>query len=175
MRVRLLPACFLAVAVAVAATAAIAAPGFAQIDDLAGVYRYAYPNMLADGEKFTSEHVLEIVKLSRTEAYIRSHMEFYNGHVCGVWGVAKLEGDALVYRPHRNDTDAACVLTLRKKGNRIVFGDADNACKYDFCGEHGYLDGVEYPLSSRRPIRYMKRLQASRQYGEAIAERDAKP
>ncbi len=171
MRVKLLPACFLAVA----ATAAIAASGVTRIDDLAGVYKYAYPNALADGEKSTSEHILEIVKLSRTEAYIRSHMEFYNGHVCGVWGVARLEGDALVYRPHHNNTDTACALILRKQGNRIVFGDADNACKYDFCGEHGYLNGVGYPMSSRRPIRYMKRLQASRQYGEAIAERDAKP
>ncbi|HEX4293357.1 MAG TPA: hypothetical protein VHZ29_04425 [Rhizomicrobium sp.] len=171
MRVKLMPACFLAVA----ATAANAASGFVQIDDLAGVYKDAYPNTLADGEKFTSEHVLEIVKLSRTEAYIRSHMEFYNGHVCGVWGVARLDGDALVYRPHHNNTGEACALALRKKGDRIVFGDADNACKYNFCGEHGYLDGVEYKLSSRRPIRYMKRLQASRQYGEAIAERDAKP
>lgn len=169
MRGKLLPVCFLAVA----ATAAFAA-GRSSIDEVAGVYKYAYPNTLADGGKFTSEHVLEIVKLSRTEAYIRSHMEFYNGHVCGLWGIARLEGDTLVYRPHHNNTDA-CALTLRKRGNSIVFGDADNACKYDFCGEQGYLDGVEYKLSSRRPIRYMKRLQASRQYREAIAERDAKP
>jgi hypothetical protein len=155
------------------ATTAFAAGQFS-IDEVAGVYKYAYPTSLADGEKFSPEHVLEIVKLSPTEAYIRSHMEFYNGHVCGVWGVARLEGDALVYRPHHNGTNAACALIMHKQGTRIVFSDADNACKYDFCGEHGYLDGVGYPLSSRKPIRYLKLLQASRQYAEAIAERDEK-
>ena len=156
------------------AATAVCAASWLSIDEIAGVYKYAYPNALADGEKFTSEHVLEIVKLSPTEAYIRSHMEFYNGHVCGVWGVAKLEGDALVYRPRHNVTDAICALSMRKQGARIVLGDSNNACKFDFCGEHGYLDGVGYPLSSRKPIRYMKRLQASRQYDEAVAERDGK-
>ncbi|HTT97194.1 MAG TPA: hypothetical protein VMF58_04045 [Rhizomicrobium sp.] len=154
-------------------TAAALSAGSLSIDDIAGAYKDRFQNGLVDGTKFTSEDVLEIVKVSPREAYIRTHLEFYNGHSCSIYGVAKLEGDALAYRPHNNAEGRTCVLTLKRKGDRIIFGDADGACKEYNCGARGSFDGVDFAMSHRRPIRYMKVLLASREYHDALAERDA--
>ena len=153
-------------------TAAALSAGPLSVDDVAGVYKNRFENGLVDGTKFTSENVLEIVKVSPHEAYIRTHLEFYNGHSCSIYGIAKLEGDTLVYRPHDNVAGRQCVLTLQRKGDRIVFGDVGYACKDTYCGMHGSFNGVDFAMSRRRPIRYMKVLLDSRQYHDAITERD---
>src|SRR6476660_3949917 len=81
------------------------------IDSLAGVYRKTFANGNIDGGKYQSEDILEIVKVSPTTAYIRTHLEFFNGHVCNIWGVARLEGDALVYRGPNNIEGKPCMLS----------------------------------------------------------------
>ena len=139
------------------------------IDDVAGVYRHSFENGDVDGTKYRSENVLEIVKIRPDQAYIRAHLEFYNGHRCSVYGIAKLEGEALTYRT-RSYNNSVCVLTLRRRGDRLVFGDNGSACRDKFCGMRGAFEGEGFLLSSRRPIRYMKRLLASREYAEAVAE-----
>jgi hypothetical protein len=154
---------------AAAAPMAMAAPGSA-IDDLAGVYKSRFQNGDVDGGKYQSEDVLEIVKTGPGQAYIRTHLEFFNGHSCAIHGIARLEGAALVYRPHDN----GCVLTLKKDGNRVVFSDAGNECKTQYCGERGAFNGAAFDYGGRRSIRYMERLLASREYADAIAERDGK-
>ena len=160
---------FVTLAVLVAASASLAASSNS-IDDIAGVYKHQFQNGLVDGSKYTSEDILEIVKVSPGEAYIRAHLEFYNGHLCAVAGVARSESDALVYRP-RDNGQGKCALALRRKGDRLVFEDPGDACKLDFCGARGVFNGQEFPLSGRRPIRYMSRLLASREYAAAMAER----
>jgi len=166
---------FATLAIVVAASASLAASSNS-IDDIAGVYKHQFQNGLVDGSKYTSEDILEIVKVSPAEAYIRTHLEFYNGHLCAICGVARLEGGALVYRP-RDSGEGKCALSLRRKGDRLVFDDPGDACKNDFCGARGIFNGQEFPLSGRRPIRYMPRLLASREYTAAIAEhgKDAPP
>jgi hypothetical protein len=143
-------------------------------DSVQGVYKVQhkiamYDGSLPPGQFNTVEDVMEIVALPRGEAYLRLRTIFDNGHICALRGIARTEGDALVYRPHDN-IQGKCVLTLQRKGDRLVFGDRDGACKYDFCGMRGRFDGESFPLSSRRPIRYMPRLVASREYAEAMAE-----
>jgi hypothetical protein len=167
--VKLLPVIAL---VAAAATAAWAASG-SLVDDLAGVYKDHFANGDVDGDKYKSEDVLEIVKTGPDQAYIRAHLEFYNGHSCAIYGIARLESGALVYRP-KDDPASGCVLTLKKAGGRVVFGDAGSACKNLYCGMRGAFDGAGFDTGKRRPIRYMQRLLASREYAEAIAERDKK-
>lgn len=162
----------IAISAALAATAALAGASLS-IASIAGVYKNHFRNGTVDGGEYLSENVLEIVELSPTQAYLRAHMEFYNGHLCAFWGVARLEGDALVYRPSWNN-DKPCVLSLRRKGDSVLMGDPEDACWANFCGMRGRLEGARFALSSRRPIRYMKRLLASREYGEAIAERDGR-
>jgi hypothetical protein len=153
------------------ASAAMAAPGSA-IDDLAGVYKSRFQNGDVDGGKYQSEDVLEIVKTGPGQAYIRAHLEFFNGHSCAIHGIARLEGAALVYRPR--DPGNSCALTLKKDGSRVAFSDAGNACKIQYCGERGAFNGAAFDYGGRRSIRYMVRLLASREYADAIAERDGK-
>lgn len=145
-----------------------------QLSGIAGVYKTQHHISVVMGtgepdEDVLAEDVLEIVPTDATHAYLRAHLEFENAHICGVWGIATLVDGALVYRPHDN-VEGSCTLRLTQEGNRIVFHDADGSCKTDYCGARGTLDGPAFPLSARRPIRYMKRLLASPQYSQAIAE-----
>ena len=38
------------------------------------------------------------VAVNADHVYLRAHLEFANGHMCGVWGVAQREGENFVYR-----------------------------------------------------------------------------
>ena len=154
---------------ALAAAAALTAAPIA-IDDVTGVYKSRFNNGLVDGTTYKSEDVLEIVKVSPRQAYVRAHLEFYNGHVCDISGVAQLENGALVYRPHENLGKDKCELALQRKGDKIVFGDKNFACKDMYCGARGSFNDESFPMSSRRSIRYMPRLLASRQYADAMRE-----
>jgi len=53
------------------AAVALAAPPL-DLGKVAGVYKYSFRNGLVDGTKFTSENVLEVVKLSPDRAYVRA-------------------------------------------------------------------------------------------------------
>jgi len=152
-----------------AAAAALTAAPIA-IDGVIGVYKYRFDNGLADGTAYKSENVLEIVEVSTRQAYVRAHLEFFNGHICDISGAAQLENGALVYRPHENLGHDKCELTLQRKGDKIVFGDKNFACKTMYCGARGSFNGESFSLSSRRPIRYMPRLLASSQYAAAMHE-----
>ena len=148
-----------------------------QLSGIAGVYKTQHHINVVMGtgepdEDVAVEDILEIVPTDSSHAYLRTHLVFENGHICGVWGIATLEDGALVYRPHDN-VEGPCTLRLTQEGSQIVFHDADGACKIDYCGARGTLDGPAFPLSARRPIRYMKRLLASPQYSQATAEQDA--
>jgi hypothetical protein len=156
-------------ATGVLAGAALAASGF-DIDAIAGVYKHRFTEETVDGEKYPAENVLEVVKVSPTTAYIRTHLDFYNGHACDVWGIAKIEGDALVYRSTKDVSEGLCVLNLKPDGGKMVFRDEDGRCFSYYCSARGVLNGVEFPLSSRRPIRYMARLVGSREYADALQE-----
>ncbi|HEY8698423.1 MAG TPA: hypothetical protein VIM02_12475 [Rhizomicrobium sp.] len=160
--------------VALAAASASSVPSF--VGSIQGVYKTRhqiamYDTALAPADQHVAvEDVMEIVAQPGGAAYVRLHLTFDNGHLCGLHGIAEPEGDALVYRP-RDNIEGPCALSLRSHAGRLVFGDADDACKFDFCGARGILNGAGFPLSSRRPIRYLPRLLASREYAEARAER----
>lgn len=144
------------------------------VGSLAGVYKHRFRNSQVDGPDFTSENVLEIVKLPDGRAYFRTHLEFYNGHTCDLSGVASAEGARLVYREH-TDQDRDCVFTIAPDGGSLVLGDADNACKLSYCGMRGRFIGAVFDKKSRRTIRYMKRLLASPEYAEALEQAGLKP
>ena len=158
--------------VVLAANAALAASSLS-IDDIAGVYKDRFQNGSVDDGNHMSENILEIVKVSPSEAYVRVHLEFFNGHLCSISGVARQEGDMLVYRPHQ-DYGEQCALGLREANGKLVFSDPDGNCKLQYCGARGSFQGTDFPLQSRRAIGYMKRLLNSREYARAIAERDGR-
>lgn len=165
-------------AVLTAAALALALPTLAAdtLDPaaLAGVYKIRFPNALVDGERYTSENILEIVPLSRRTAYVRLHAEFFNGHICSLWGVAEAEGRELVYRPPaEKGGDERCVVRLGVIGQSLKMSATHNwGCQY-YCGARGSLDGLTFPTKSKRAIRYLPRLRSSYQYGEALVEYEA--
>ena len=147
----------------------------ADIDKLAGVYKKTFKNGNIDGGKYQSEDILEIVKVSPAAAYVRTHLEFFNGHVCNIWGVAKAEGGALVYRGETSAQGRQCVLSVKAAGGKVTLDDLGGACAIGTCGARGMYNGTAFELKARRPIRYMDVLMKSDQYKDAIDEHDGKP
>ena len=145
------------------------------IDALAGVYKKTFPNANIDGGKYQSENILEIVKVSPTAAYVRTHLEFFNGHICNIWGVAKVEGDALVYRGETNSQGKQCLLSVKLQGGKVTLDDKDGACAIGTCGNRGMYNGTAFDLKKKRAIRYMDILLKSDQYKDAVDEFDGKP
>jgi hypothetical protein len=144
------------------------------LDQWAGVYKVQFGNGTVDGGKYTSENILEIVKVSPNTAYVRAHLEFYNGHLCSIWGIADVVGDRLVYRATADnnliDREKPCVMSIVRDKDRLVIHD-NFTCKPLNCGMRGSFEGERFPMNARRPIRYMDRLKASREFSQALAER----
>lgn len=157
----------IAAAIICAAPIALAADTVS-LDAVAGVYKFSFQNAMADGTKYRSEDILEIVKVDPHRAYVRADLQFANGHACKIYGVAGVEGDSLVYRTKTTD-HRDCTLTLRFADGKITFHDQGQACRVDTCGARGLYDGMSFAAASRRPIGYMPRLLASREYAEAMA------
>ncbi|MGZ3410699.1 MAG: hypothetical protein ACXWJT_05290 [Xanthobacteraceae bacterium] len=164
----------LAIAVIVTMICSSALSADINIDSFAGVYRKTFANGNIDGGKYQSEDILEIVKVSPSTAYIRTHLEFFNGHVCNIWGVAKIEGDALVYRGPSNIEGKPCVLSVKTVGGKVTLFDEHDACTVGTCGNRGMYTGEKFDLKTRRAIRYMDVLTKSEQYTDAVKEYDAK-
>lgn len=143
------------------------------LDSIAGVYKHDFTNGDIQGDTYRSEDILEIVALSPERAYVRVHLEFFNGHECGIYGIAEREGNALVYHDSQKDVYGhLCVLKIVKTDKAIVFkeDDTDWPCKNQYCGARGAFDGTSFDISARRPIRYMTRLLSSEEYSDAINE-----
>jgi hypothetical protein len=158
-------------AVAVAwASAGVAADGRLELRTVEGVYKHRFENGDVNGRKYVSEDVLEIVPLSSDRAYVRLRLNFYNGHLCALSGVAHVQDKALVYRPVAPAINGPCELRLEASSDKITFADRDDHCREVYCGARGMLRGMSLPAASRRPIRYLARLKASRQFQEALAE-----
>ena len=88
------------------------------VDAIAGVYKHRFKNALVSGEKYKSEDILEIVKVSPTSVYVSAHLEFFNGHECAINGVAKADGNALVYRGETNAEGKQCLLSVKVSGEQ---------------------------------------------------------
>jgi hypothetical protein len=146
------------------------------VGDLGGVYKDRFQNGLVSGETFQSENILEVVPYKPGLAYFRIHLEFYNGHECNISGIASASSDRLVYRGPADFRGNPCVLTIHRSADGIHIFENDNlSCKNQTCGErggYGYspIDDPVFKLTERRPIRYTKRILASQEYSDAIAE-----
>lgn len=172
----------------VAAIAFIAIPAFAAGVEatgalpaqIAGVYKTRFKNALVGGETYVSENILEVVPYRNNAAYFRLHLDFYNGHECSISGIAQATADTLIYRGPDDVDGHPCVLSLRRARDGIHISEGENgACRNQTCGARGGYgfkpDGVaDFPLASRRSIRYLPRLLASSQYDDAVKEFAAK-
>ena len=150
----------------------IAAAPASPVTALAGRYSKHFQNGFVDGSKYWSDDVVEIVPVDATHAYFRADLDFYNGHSCGISGIAKAVGSTLVYAEKQPSYDGGptCRLTIATKGKSLLLDDGDGSC-HSYCGARGTLSGFDFiPLSSKRPITYMARLKESSQYTSAIAD-----
>jgi len=77
------------------------------------------------------------------------------------------EGDALVWRG-KTVLNKDCELKLHFAGGKVSFDDKDDKCREDSCGARGGYNGISFPASARRDIRYIARLRASREYQDAL-------
>jgi hypothetical protein len=147
---------------------------------LAGVYKTKFKNALVGGETCVSENVLEIVPVRGRAAYFRIHLEFYNVHECAISGIAEAKADTLVYRGPDDIDNHPCVLSLRRARDGMHIYEGENgACRNQTCGARGGYgfksDGAaDFPIASRRPIRYLPRLFASDEYAKAVKDYDAR-
>jgi hypothetical protein len=146
------------------------------INELQGVYKHRFQNGTVDGGKYQSEDIVEIVPFDATSIYIRTHIEFFNGHQCDISGIAKYDNGVFVYHsPEKSfGTDLHCTLKVSQDQKKINISDIDEAnqvstCSY-FCGARGTFNNYSISKSSKRNIRYLDRLKASTQYNLAVEE-----
>lgn len=169
---------------AILADAVLAAPAALPVQQsmerIAGVYKHRFMSgVIIPGtdqdEPYQAEDVIEIVPYDREHVYVRVHLDFYNGHSCGIYGMARFEDGMFVYRstmPPLAD-NLPCTLKVGEKNGKLTltdraYPDSGRTCEA-FCGARGSLN-YEIGMGKRRPIRYVDRLKASRQYREAIDE-----
>jgi hypothetical protein len=168
----------LAGALATATVSSAAGPTEAAtfLKKVAGVYKRPFENSLVTGEKVQSEDILEVVPVDDDHAYIRMHLEFYNGHIAALYGIATYSGhDSLVY-DNREAGDERCVLTLswsRSEVSTAVDYSKTPGCR-QYHGVRASLDST-FSVAKRRDIRYLPRLRESRQFKAAMAEFRGEP
>jgi hypothetical protein len=71
------------------------------------------------------------------EEFFRLHLEFYNAHLCGLYGIATYEHGAFVFRDPSEDLESACVLTIRLGKDNVELEDADGGCRSYYSGRAG--------------------------------------
>lgn len=134
-------------------------------NSIAGVYKYQFKNGTVDGGKYQSENILEIVPYGADAIYFRTSLDFYNGHVCGLSGIAHPADQGFIFE----EKEDHCEFTLQVDDDgKITFHDKDMQCKQSSCGMRGAYEGITFKPSQKRPIRYMARLKQSREYRAAV-------
>jgi hypothetical protein len=147
------------------------------MQQISGVYKERFQSAaIVPGkpdEPYQAEDVIEIVPYDADHLYVRTHLDFYNGHTCDISGMARYENGAFVYHdPERLLPDEPpCALKVGIVKDKLVITDrttpdAVSSCSA-YCGVRGSLN-YSIGLDKRRPIRYLDRLKASRQYAHAI-------
>lgn len=149
-----------------------------------GRYSYTFENGTVDGGRFMSENDLDIVKLTANKAFFRTALEFFNGHQCLLYGVAAVEGNALVYRkdevlegatPDHKDLNIHCEFRIVFGPQTVAFRDVNNDCRTISCGARGGYEGVAFPRASREPFADRDALRQFPEFKEALEDAGMKP
>jgi hypothetical protein len=139
------------------------------MSEMEGVYKHRFSNSDASGDKFQSEDILEFVPVSGLAAYVKAHLEFSNGHVCDLAGIAEFKKTAAFIYQDEDVADQAgqCRLSIRKNADQVSFEDPDGNCE-KFCGVRGSFDGATFAMSARRKIGYMPIILKSKEYLDSL-------
>jgi hypothetical protein len=134
--------------------------------ELAGRYTHSFRNGLVSGESFTTTDTLVIVPTDARHAMFDINLNFFNGHVCSLSGIARLEGQRLVYREAaRLPEDPPCVLRFWRQGARLRWTADNNSCR-TYCGARGSFTDGGMAWSSRRPLSRATRARLLREFEE---------
>lgn len=140
------------------------------IGSLAGVYRAPVTvNTIGSKRPFRAENILEVIPYREGRFYINT--EINGHHACTLSGIAEIEGSRLVYRsvPGEDDPLPACTFSVRLQGGRIVFDDAEGACRKLYCGASAGFDEVSFDAKTRRRIGSLSKIRSSAGYEEAVS------
>jgi hypothetical protein len=150
---------------------------------IAGVYKQRFTSATitpgkAPGEAdvpYPAEDVVEILPFDENHVYVRVHLDFYNGHTCGISGIARYEGDAFVYHDPAPPLDGypQCAFKVGLEKGKLSITDRQtpdglSSCS-QYCGVRGSLTH-SFGIDKRRTIRYVDRIKNSRQYKRAIED-----
>lgn len=153
------------------------------IKDIEGVYKQRFTNaMMTPGKApfeadqyFQSEDIIEVMRHDDQHIYLRAELNFYNGHTCSIYGIARFEKNAFVYRVSALSAEKAsvCTLTVTPTADSLRISDRIQpdgvaTCRA-YCGVRGSLSDLIMPMKVKRPIRYQTRILKSRQYQSAVA------
>lgn len=152
------------------------------MEDMAGVYKHRFKNGIITPGKapmeadtpYESEDIVEIVPYDATHLYVRAELQFYNGHSCSIAGMAGYEQGRFVYHDPEKayDGGAPCTLAVAASKEGITLTDrlapGGGASCRSHCGARGSFSDYTMARGKRRPIRYLERLQKSREYLKAI-------
>lgn len=137
-------------------------------DRIDGVYKMKGTRALVSGEKYKAEDILELVKTGQPKSlYFKTKLNFDNGHQCFLFGVAQYRKNGDFVYQQTGDL-GTCVLQIKVEKDLIALNDLDGKCRENSCGARGGFDGVKFPLTKRRPIRYLELLQKSEDYKIAM-------
>ncbi len=143
------------------------------INEIEGVYKHRFKNGLVTGESYQSEDIIEVIRYSRDAVYFRASLQFFNGHACGIYGIARYADGAFIYKSGQvSQATPACTLKLSVDKHNLHISDrvtANSASTCSaFCGARGSLGHYEISRNKKRKIRYMPLILKSQQYSEAV-------
>lgn len=144
-----------------------------KIKSIEGVYKYRFVNEYADGEKYESEDIVEIVGYSPDAIYFRVELKFANAHSCGIYGIAKYSEGSFIYKEkHGAISGSACTVKISADAKELKITDAidensASTCSYH-CGARGSLGNYKIDIKKKRKIRYLPIIFESNQYKAAV-------
>lgn len=141
------------------------------IDQITGVYKKRFKNGFISGETYIAEDILEIVKINDNTIYFRTDLEFFNGHVCELYGTAVYKGDNLFLYENKEGLKCKLAIQVTEKDIYFIDGYADSHhCRDDHSGFRGGFDSTSFKRSLRKPIKYMNILKNSYEYNVSLEE-----
>jgi hypothetical protein len=136
------------------------------LSELSGVYKKRFKNGDTSGNSYISEDVFEFVPVSDRAAYIKMRLNFFNGHGCGIAGIAEYKKvGGFVYSD--KDKENSCLLTVKLNDKKITFSDPNGNCQ-KFCGARGGFGGETFDMSVKREIQYLPIILNSREYQSSL-------
>ena len=139
---------------ALLSVAAVSMAADSTMQQLAGRYTHRFKNGDVSGEVYYTTDVVEILPLDSTRAAFTLDLNFFNGHSCGIGGVATLEGDRLIYQETESNpwSDKGCRLEIWRDRTKLRWTEGEGTSCQSYCGARGGLSNGEISYRSRRKI-----------------------